>query len=35
VKSAAVAQLLVEALQRIDPKLPDPEPGIENLRVDP
>jgi PPK2 family polyphosphate:nucleotide phosphotransferase len=34
VKSAAVAQLLVEALQRIDPKLPDPEPGIENLRVD-
>jgi PPK2 family polyphosphate:nucleotide phosphotransferase len=34
VKSVAVAQLLVEALQRIDPKLPDPEPGIEELRVE-
>jgi PPK2 family polyphosphate:nucleotide phosphotransferase len=34
VKSVAVAQLLVEALGRIDPKLPDPEPGIENLRVE-
>jgi polyphosphate kinase 2 (PPK2 family) len=34
VKPVAVAQLLVEALERIDPKLPDPEPGIENLRVD-
>jgi PPK2 family polyphosphate:nucleotide phosphotransferase len=33
VKSVAVAQLLVEALERIDPKLPDPEPGIEKLRV--
>jgi hypothetical protein len=30
----AVAQLLLEALQRIDPKLPDPEPGIEKLRVE-
>jgi PPK2 family polyphosphate:nucleotide phosphotransferase len=34
VKSVAVAQLLVEALERIDPRLPDPEPGIENLRVE-
>jgi polyphosphate kinase 2 (PPK2 family) len=34
VKSVAVAQLVVEAFQRIDPKLPDPEPGIENLRVE-
>jgi PPK2 family polyphosphate:nucleotide phosphotransferase len=34
VKSVAVAQLLIEALERIDPKLPDPEPGIENLRVE-
>jgi PPK2 family polyphosphate:nucleotide phosphotransferase len=34
VKSVAVAQLLVDALERIDPQLPDPEPGIENLRVE-
>ena len=33
VKSVAVAQLLVDALERIDPKLPQPEPGIEKLRV--
>ena len=34
VKAVAVAQLLVEALERIDPKLPDPEPGLENVRVE-
>lgn len=33
VKSAAVAALLVEALERIDPQLPDPEPGVEDLRI--
>ena len=33
VKSVAVAQLLVDALERIDPKMPNPEPGIEELRV--
>jgi PPK2 family polyphosphate:nucleotide phosphotransferase len=32
-KAAAVAQLLVDALERIDPQLPAPEPGIEGLRV--
>jgi hypothetical protein len=30
----AVAHLLVDALERIDPKLPEPEPGIEKLRVE-
>jgi PPK2 family polyphosphate:nucleotide phosphotransferase len=34
VKSWAVAALLVEALERIDPKLPDPEPEIEGLRIE-
>jgi len=34
VKATAVATLLVEALERIDPKLPDPETGIEGLRVE-
>jgi PPK2 family polyphosphate:nucleotide phosphotransferase len=34
VKSTAVAALLVEALERIDPQLPAPEPGIEGLRVE-
>jgi polyphosphate kinase 2 (PPK2 family) len=33
VKSTAVAQLLVDALERIDPKLPPPQPGLEGLRV--
>ena len=32
-KATAVAQLLVDALERIDPQLPDPEPGIEDLTV--
>jgi PPK2 family polyphosphate:nucleotide phosphotransferase len=34
VKATAVAALLVDALERIDPRLPDPEPGIEGLRID-
>ena len=34
VKAAAVAALVVEALERIDPKLPDAEAGIEGLRVE-
>jgi PPK2 family polyphosphate:nucleotide phosphotransferase len=33
VKSLAVATLLVNALERMDPKLPDPEPGIEGLKI--
>jgi polyphosphate kinase 2 (PPK2 family) len=33
VKSTAVATLLVDTLERLDPKLPDPEPGIEGLVV--
>ena len=32
-KSLVVAQLLVETLERMDPRLPDPEPGIEGLVV--
>jgi PPK2 family polyphosphate:nucleotide phosphotransferase len=34
VKALAVAQLLVDALERIDPRLPDSEPGIESLVVE-
>ncbi|MEP7224563.1 MAG: PPK2 family polyphosphate kinase [Actinomycetota bacterium] len=34
VKAAAVAMLIVDALERIDPRLPDPEAGIEGLRVE-
>jgi polyphosphate kinase 2 (PPK2 family) len=34
VKSTAVATLLVDALERLNPRLPDPEPGIEGLRVE-
>jgi PPK2 family polyphosphate:nucleotide phosphotransferase len=33
VKSTAVAQLLVDTLEQLDPQLPQPEPGIEGLRV--
>jgi PPK2 family polyphosphate:nucleotide phosphotransferase len=33
VKSTAVAALLVETLKRMDPRLPDPEPGIEGLVI--
>ena len=34
VKAYAVAKLLVEALERIDPRLPTPEPGVESLVVE-
>ena len=34
VKAYAVAKLLVETLERIDPQLPAPEPGIEGLVVE-
>jgi hypothetical protein len=34
VKAVAVAQLLVDELERIDPQLPAPEPGIEGLVVE-
>ncbi len=34
VKAYAVARLLVEALERIDPQLPEPEPGIEGLVIE-
>jgi PPK2 family polyphosphate:nucleotide phosphotransferase len=33
VKALAVATLLVDALERIDPKLPDADPGVEGLQV--
>ena len=33
VKSTAVATLLVATLERLDPQLPDPEPGIEGLVI--
>jgi PPK2 family polyphosphate:nucleotide phosphotransferase len=33
VKSVAVSAALVAALERIDPRLPDPEPGIEGLTI--
>jgi PPK2 family polyphosphate:nucleotide phosphotransferase len=33
VKSLAVATLLVDALERMDPKLPDPDSGIEGLKI--
>lgn len=33
VKATAVAALLVDALERIDPQLPEPEPGIEGLVI--
>ena len=32
-KSTAVAALLVDALERLDPKFPDADPGIEGLTV--
>jgi len=34
VKAVASARLLVDALERIDPQLPPPEPGIEGLVVE-
>lgn len=33
VKALAVATLLVDALERLDPRLPSPEDGVEGLRV--
>jgi PPK2 family polyphosphate:nucleotide phosphotransferase len=33
VKALAVATLLVDALERMDPQLPDPEPGLEDLEI--
>jgi PPK2 family polyphosphate:nucleotide phosphotransferase len=33
VKSLAVATLLVDALERMDPKLPDSDPGIQGLKI--
>ena len=34
VKALAVAQLLVAALERMDPQMPPPQPGIENVVVE-
>ena len=34
VKALAVAQLLVAALERMDPQVPPPQPGIENVVVE-
>jgi PPK2 family polyphosphate:nucleotide phosphotransferase len=34
VKALAVAQLFVAALERMDPRLPPPQPGIENVVVE-
>jgi PPK2 family polyphosphate:nucleotide phosphotransferase len=33
VKALAVATLLVDALERMDPQLPEPEPGLEDLEI--
>ena len=33
VKALAVAELLVAALERLDPRLPEPELGLEGLRI--
>ncbi len=33
VKALAVAELLAAALEQIDPKAPDPEPGVEGLTI--
>ena len=34
VKALAVAELVAGALERLDPRLPDPEDGIEGLQID-
>ncbi len=34
VRNVAVARILVEALQRIDPRLPPPAPGLSELAID-
>jgi PPK2 family polyphosphate:nucleotide phosphotransferase len=33
VRNMAVAQLLIDALEALDPKLPDPDPGLADLRI--
>ena len=33
VKATAVATLLVDALERIDPQLPEPEAGLDGIRI--
>lgn len=33
-KSLAVAELLVDALERIDPRVPPPPPGLDGLRIE-
>ncbi len=32
-RNLAVAEVLVDALERLDPKLPEPEPGIESVQI--
>ena len=32
-KALAVAELLADALERLDPQLPEPEEGLENLEI--
>ena len=34
VRDIAVARLLVDVFQRLDPRIPDPEPGLEGLVVE-
>lgn len=34
VKALAVAELLAGALEQLDPRLPEPEPGLERLRIE-
>ena len=33
VKALAVAELLVATLERLDPQLPEPESGLDGLRI--
>jgi PPK2 family polyphosphate:nucleotide phosphotransferase len=33
VRNIAVAQLLIDALEALDPKLPDPDPGLADVRI--
>jgi polyphosphate kinase 2 (PPK2 family) len=34
VKAVAVAEVLTQALERLDPRFPDPEPGVEGLTIE-
>jgi polyphosphate kinase 2 (PPK2 family) len=34
VRDVAVAQLLVDVFERLDPRIPDPEPGLEGIVVE-